>query len=225
MDGSGKAAVRAVSNFRRTAVSVPFALLVFCSPGPASAAEPDVPDPEQLKAWAAQLGDDDFQKREEAQARLAEAGPAAIPYLKEALKHDDLEVRQRAERLLAPLNRDERLGEAARALGDPDWEKVHRAIDALLERCDEKSESAVAQAAGGTGRNAAMAQVLRREIQNIRKADDEIARFLEIGKRNRAVQTAVDKKKDEVQRVYRQRAYEACLKEFERLKTAAAEAH
>jgi HEAT repeat protein len=183
-----------------------------------AAEKPEAPAAEQLKTWASQLGDDDYQKREEAQAKLAEAGPAAIPYLKEALKNEDLEVRQRAERLLAPLNREEHLTEAAQTLGDPDWEKVSHAIDVLLDRCDEKSENAVAQAAAGAGRNASMAQVLQKEIQSIRKADVEVARFVEIGKRNRAVQTAVDKKKDEVQRVYRQRAYESCMKEFERLK-------
>jgi hypothetical protein len=181
--------------------------------------KPEAPDAEQLKVWASQLGDDDYQKREEAQAKLAEAGSAAIPYLKEALKNEDLEVRQRAEKLLAPLNREEHLTQAAQTLGDADWEKVTHAIDVLLDRCDERSENAVAQVASGAGRNASMAQVLQKEIQNIRKADGEIARFVEMGKRNRAVQTAVDKKKDEVQRIYRQRAYESCLKEFERLKT------
>ncbi len=209
-----------------TSVARYAALLVFLcalAPGPLPAAEPDTPSPEQMKLWASQLGDDDFQRREEAQAKLTDAGPAAIPYLKEAMKHEDVEIRQRAERLLAPLNRDERLTEAARGLGDSDWEKVHQAINVLLERCDEKSEAAVAQVAAGTDRRASMAQVLRKEIQNIRKADDEIAKFLNMGKQNRAVQTVVDKKKDEVQRVYRQRADLACLKEFERLKTAARE--
>jgi HEAT repeat protein len=199
----------------------PLFILLSMLPGRMALAadKPEAPDAAQLKVWATQLGDDDYQKREEAQAKLAEAGPAAIPYLKEALKNEDLEVRQRAERLLAPLNREEHLTEAAQTLGDPDWEKVTHAIDVLLDRCDEKSENVVAQAAAGAGRNASMAQVLQKEIQSIRKADDEIARFVEMGKRNRAVKTAVDKKKDEVQRVYRQRAYESCRREFERLKT------
>lgn len=187
------------------------------------AADGDVPTAEQLKRWASQLGDDDYQKREAAQARLAEAGAAAVPYLKEALKNEDIEVRQRAERLLAPLNREERLAEAAGTLGDTDWDKVKAAIDVLLENCDEKSETAVGQAAATKGRKAAMARILRTEMQKVRMADQEIAKFVEVGKRNPAVQKAVDKKKDEVQRVYRQRAYEACLKEFERLKTGTQE--
>jgi sulfur transfer protein SufE len=188
--------------------------------GPLSliAADSHPPSEEQLRQWALQLGDEDYQKREEAQTKLAEAGAAAVPHLKEALKNEDIEVRQRAERLLTPLNREEKLAEAAQKLGDPDWETVNGVIGLLLDRCDEKSAHAVAQAATGTGRNASIAKVLQQEMQKIRMADDEIAKFVEVGKRNPAVQKAVDKKKDEVQRVYRQRAYEACLKEFERLK-------
>jgi hypothetical protein len=196
-----------------------FVLMATLSGRVAPAAEqPEEPGAEQLKVWASQLGDDDYQKREEAQGKLASAGAAAIPYLKEALKHDDIEVRQRAERLLAPLTRDERLLAAAQSLGDPDWEKVNRAIDVLLDRCDAASESAVALVSAGTGRSALMAKVLRQELQKVRMADDEIAKFVEAGKRNPAVQKAVEKRKGEVQRVYRQRTYEACLKEFERLK-------
>lgn len=183
-----------------------------------AAAEGEPPTAEQLKLWASQLGDDDYQKREAAQARLSEAGAAAIPYLKQALENEDLEVRQRAERLLAPLNRDERLVEAAEMLGDTDWDKVKAAIDVLLDNCDEKSVTAAGRVTSAGGRKASMARVLQREMQKVRMADREIARFVEVGKRNPAVQKAVDKKKDEVQRVYRQRAYEACLKEFERLK-------
>lgn len=58
---------------------------------------------EQLDALIAQLGDDDWNKREAAQKKLAQVGGLAKPKLEAALSHKDLEVVWRAERLLAAL--------------------------------------------------------------------------------------------------------------------------
>ena len=184
---------------------------------PASSA----PSTEQLDKWASELGADDFNVREEAQKNLAAAGQAAVPALKKAAKSKDPEMRVRAERLLAPLTRGDRLVEAAQKLGSTDWEVVSKAIDVLLERCDEKSERAVADVAEGSGRTAVMAQVLRDQLTRVRKADDELARMVELGKTNPAVKQVVERKMHEVRRVYRERAYERCLRKFEELEEAA----
>lgn len=51
-----------------------------------------------------QLGDPKFSRREAAEERLKKIGSTAFPALKEALKHSDVEIVYRAERLLGPQN-------------------------------------------------------------------------------------------------------------------------
>jgi len=199
---------------------IPLLVILTCFPQPGVAEEPVAPAPsaEQLEQWARDLGSDDFQEREEAQKNLAAAGEAAVPALKRAAKSDDPEVRLRAERLLAPLGRNDRLLEAAQSLGDTDWENVSKAIDILLERCDEKSQAAVSGAAKGTGRTATMAKVLVTEMTKVRMADSEVARMLEISKTKPSIRAVVERRQAEVRRIYRERAYESCLKQFEKMK-------
>ncbi|MFM8981156.1 MAG: PDZ domain-containing protein [Planctomycetia bacterium] len=76
------------------------------TPVPAPApAEPAPPAPEQVLAWVAQLGSDDFRAREEASERLAGAGEAAREALESAVAtSDSLEVRWRAQQLLLRLD-------------------------------------------------------------------------------------------------------------------------
>lgn len=50
-----------------------------------------------------QLGDDEFETREEASQALAALGEAALPALGKAVKSDDLEVRRRAAKLIGSL--------------------------------------------------------------------------------------------------------------------------
>lgn len=89
---------------------------------PARAEEPPAPTPpapppaaeapqaagttaEQVLAWVAQLGSDDFRAREEASERLAAAGEAAREALETAMAtSDSLEVRWRAQQLLLRLD-------------------------------------------------------------------------------------------------------------------------
>jgi WD40 repeat protein len=78
---------------------------------PVLAAPNDPPRPAEQPLAAeiarliAQLGDDQFDKREEASKRLVEIGEPALPALRQALDSKDAEVRTRAERLLAAIAR------------------------------------------------------------------------------------------------------------------------
>lgn len=64
---------------------------------------PDPPavaaDPEVVRGWVAQLGDDDPERRDAAESRLRSLVEAALPALKEGAAHSDPEVRTRCERL------------------------------------------------------------------------------------------------------------------------------
>jgi hypothetical protein len=72
--------------------------ILFGEPVPA----PAPPTPAEL---VIQLGSDDFREREAAAAALEKAGAAAIPALREAMKSEVPEVRQRAAPLLYKLQR------------------------------------------------------------------------------------------------------------------------
>jgi hypothetical protein len=76
--------------------------VVFLAPAlaPAQKEEASVPSVEQL---VRRLGDEDFGKREAATRALRAAGSRALPSLRKALRHPDLEVRKRAGRLVAAL--------------------------------------------------------------------------------------------------------------------------
>jgi hypothetical protein len=82
---------------------------------------------EEVKAQISNLGSEEFETREKATARLRELGPQAVPYLSEAAKADDEEVKTRAEALLAELKeaKDESEGdEDSTPIGGTDDEVV-----------------------------------------------------------------------------------------------------
>ena len=72
---------------------------------PADPARPATPaDPRaEIDALIKQLGDNSPKLRQEATDRLRKIGPDAVPALKEALTHDDLEVVFRAQTLLKQI--------------------------------------------------------------------------------------------------------------------------
>ena len=83
------------------------ALLLLCLAA-ACGEETPAPDPARLREEAAplvaRLGDDDFQKREEATKRLRDLGEPVLPFLAESLKKaEDPEIRMRLEELLASI--------------------------------------------------------------------------------------------------------------------------
>jgi RNA polymerase sigma factor (sigma-70 family) len=71
-------------------------------PVPAKKAGP-TPFPAEVARLIGQLGDDDFDLREAATARLKAVGEPALPALRKALASDDPEVRRRAGRIIADL--------------------------------------------------------------------------------------------------------------------------
>src|SRR5713101_7859337 len=90
-----EAAVSSVCRFAVFAVASTF--LVGAAP---TAAPNPPPTPEQINRWVQQLGDKDFDQRQEASKRLWEAGETAEKALTAATKSDDAEVRRRATEIL-----------------------------------------------------------------------------------------------------------------------------
>jgi hypothetical protein len=66
------------------------------------AAEPATGDA-RIHALVRQLGSDSYEERQEAGARLEKAGEPALPLLRGALTSTDMEVRRRAEKLIARI--------------------------------------------------------------------------------------------------------------------------
>lgn len=62
--------------------------------------KPVKPTKEAIARWVQQLGDNDFNVREEATKKLWEAGSVAEPALREAVKNEDAEISRRAGELL-----------------------------------------------------------------------------------------------------------------------------
>jgi len=88
---------------------------------------------EQIKALIRQLGDDSFEQREKATAELVRVGAAAIPYLREAARSSDVEVRRRAVKCLERIGEqkeDRTAGAMVRLLA---VRKPKGAVEALLE--------------------------------------------------------------------------------------------
>lgn len=67
------------------------------------------PQPEAIKSAIEALGDENFERRQGAESRLKEMGASAIPALKAAREHADLEVRKRASELLSVIEHSIRL--------------------------------------------------------------------------------------------------------------------
>ncbi|MCC5830059.1 MAG: PQQ-binding-like beta-propeller repeat protein [Phycisphaeraceae bacterium] len=82
------------------AAGIAFVLLAFSIAWSSPLADAD------LQRLVTQLSDSDFHVREYAEQQLRAAGPRAVPWLEEAARSRDPEVRRRAQRALAHLRRD-----------------------------------------------------------------------------------------------------------------------
>jgi hypothetical protein len=79
------------------------------------------PKPETVKAWIADLGSDNFATREAVEKELAKFGNTIEPELKEAAKSENLERRDRANRLLKAIS----------GRDNPERLRILRAIEVL----------------------------------------------------------------------------------------------
>ena len=94
---------RSRRSFTACALPTYLVLLFLCSILVAQQAKqptPAKPTKEQIAHWLEQLGDNDFDKREEASRKLWEAGELAEVAVREAVKSTDPEVKRRARELL-----------------------------------------------------------------------------------------------------------------------------
>ncbi len=92
-------------------------------------------DTSALEAAVKQLAEGDFQERKDAEETLAKAGAAAKPFLEEAAKSKDPEVRITAKRLLDRIHE-----KAAQQAQDTDYAKR---LFAICHLADLKAQSAV----------------------------------------------------------------------------------
>lgn len=144
------------------------------------------PDEDAIRDLIKKLGDDDFEVREKATKDLTALGPAAEPYLREALKSGDAEVVRRAEECLKNIGKgspaavvsaaarllarrkpagaaEALLAYAPRAAGETSEEDVRAALVAVAVR-DGKPDPALVKALEdkSPGRRAAAAGALAR---------------------------------------------------------------
>ena len=77
--------------------------------------------PADLKTFIEALGDEQFDKRQGAESRLKDLGPAALPALKAARDHADPEIRRRAGELLAIIEQSVKLSPKLVNLGDGEF--------------------------------------------------------------------------------------------------------
>jgi HEAT repeat protein len=123
-------------------------------PGPAARADgrPDEQTVARINALIRQLGDDSFRVREAATRELTKLGRPAVPFLRAALKDQDIEISRRARKILDALKASvvyllEDLGdsdpgirkEAAEAL-EQLGAKAKEAIPALVQALKDRDE-------------------------------------------------------------------------------------
>jgi len=211
-----------VHPMRTLRTTVPAVLLwlaaaVWCGEPPAKT---DAPAPEQLAAWVRQLGDENFQTREEAQQKLLAAGQPAVAPLRTAAQSEDAEVRTRAERILGELEAGDRIRAAMQKLGAGNWDEVKSALDVLVDQVGRKHgvEEAVRAAARGSGQAAALARKLEAYLKQRQDLETETQRLNELAKTNPNVLRVVQLKLGPVAETYKQQLYKASEEEFQKQK-------
>ena len=97
-------------------LALAFVVPVLCADEPEVLPGAPAASAEQIRGWVADLGSDDFRRREEASRQLAQVGEAAREALESAAKaSESLEVRWRAQQLLLRLD-----GRAEKSMGSPE---------------------------------------------------------------------------------------------------------
>lgn len=146
------------------------------------AAKPAPPSQAEIAGWIKALASDEFQAREEAEAQLRRIGPSIIPTLKETSeKTEDAETRQRCSRIILELTAGPRIEQAIKDLDDPDWDKVKKALDLLMDEVGKKhgAEAAIDKAAKEGGTRGQMAQMIQGQLNNSKQQREQYARMAE----------------------------------------------
>ncbi len=102
-------------------------------PGAAQQAPPSQPDRATLQKWVKMLGSDEFKEREEASGRLVTAGEPALPHLGAATRSSDPEVRQRAEKCIKSIERNQAVGRLILQLRANTPKERKKAMEDLLQ--------------------------------------------------------------------------------------------
>ncbi len=134
------------------------------------------PDARKVRPFIEQLGDTDYDRREEAMKRLEAMGPAVLPLLKKyGLKSPDLEIRVRTHKLISkileghanfiPLHR-----AALVALGKLKAEKAVKLLEEYLDDDDSRLRRAAAFALAEIGNKKAR-RSLSRKIRDAAKQE------------------------------------------------------
>jgi hypothetical protein len=102
------------------------------------AAEPPAPaahaNAEQIAALIKNLGEEDFDKRNDAYHKLLDIGEPALPSLEAAQKSEDPEIRAAAARLVSSLTIGKRIDAAVKDLQSDKWETVQAAVEFLWDQ-------------------------------------------------------------------------------------------
>ncbi|MGA2496635.1 MAG: hypothetical protein ABSH20_02780, partial [Tepidisphaeraceae bacterium] len=173
------------------------AVLVFF-PATSAVAQATQPAGEPLVRAVAQLGDPDFQRREQAMRVLWQAGPDAAEILQEAARFEDAEISSRAKALLGDLRWGIRadLPDAVVSLMrnyyKGDWNEKQAAIEALTKVDVPQSVLAIARLAAAEpvadrlrrnalfGEPAGLAAVYASRLAAIDAPDEQIEQTLQL---------------------------------------------
>jgi C-terminal processing protease CtpA/Prc len=73
------------------------------SVGDPRADQPDEAKKKQIERWIKELGDEEYDVREAAEASLEKEGPVVLPFVRKALDDPDIQIRETAARLVRKL--------------------------------------------------------------------------------------------------------------------------
>jgi len=136
----------------------------------------------EIEALVAQLGDRSFERREQAHARLAELGDAALPALLARLTDPDPEIARRVIELLPiPTDPPRRVDVVMKLLATGDREHLRKAVLILFQDPGAVDVAFRAAMADQTGLTAAMAAPILEQLESWRSQD---GRYRENAARN-----------------------------------------
>gem|GEM_PF-6662183 len=132
---------------------------------------------QRVRAWALQLGDPDFRRRERAQEALAALGESAWPAMFEFLDHPDAEISRRvAELLPVPSSPHDRAALAVRLIETGRRECLRHAVFVLFDDPGRTHEPFRDAVAGRTGLVAEVAAPILEELETWNRHEQVLRR-------------------------------------------------